>query len=131
LLPLLEAAGSPADPARVVNVGSIDAFHVPSHETFAYTASKAAVHHLSVHLAKRLAPSSITVNVIAPGLFRSKMTEGTIEQRGEDWVLGPVPMRRFAEAPDLAGAALYLASRAASYVTGAVLPVDGGLATTL
>jgi NAD(P)-dependent dehydrogenase (short-subunit alcohol dehydrogenase family) len=131
LLPMLQAAAAPDNPARVINVGSIDAFHVPSHETFAYSSSKAAVHHLSRHLAARLAPLSITVNVIAPGLFESRMTQGTIEQRGAEWVLAPVPMKRFASPTDLAGAAIYLSSKAGSYVTGAVLPVDGGMATTL
>lgn len=130
LMPLLEAAAAPHDPARVINIGSIDGMHVPGHETYAYSASKAAVHHLSRHLAAELAPR-ITVNVIAPGMFKSKMLQGTLEQRGEDAVLEPVPLKRFANTSDMAGAALYLSSPAASYVTGAVLPVDGGTATTL
>ena len=131
LLPLLEKAAAPRDPARIVNIGSIDAFHVPHHETYAYTASKAAVHQLSKHLAAQLASSSITVNVIAPGMFKSKMLTGTLEQKGEATVLEPVPLKRFADPADMAGAAIYLASRAGSYVTGAVLAVDGGTATTL
>src|SRR6476620_9197692 len=73
LAPLLEAAGSPMNPARIINVGSIDGFHVPKHETYAYSASKAALHHLSKHLADQLASRHITVNVIAPGMFPSKM----------------------------------------------------------
>lgn len=131
LLPLLKAAASPQDPARVINIGSIDAFHVPDHETYAYSASKAAVHHLSRHLAAQLASHSITVNVIAPGRFRSKMLENAIEIEGADALLDPIPLKRFAEAPDMAGAAIYLASRAGAFVTGAVIPVDGGHATTL
>jgi NAD(P)-dependent dehydrogenase (short-subunit alcohol dehydrogenase family) len=131
LLPLLEASASREDPARVINIGSIDAFHVPHHETYAYTSSKAAVHQLSLHLAAQLAPRSITVNVIAPGMFKSKMLQGTLEARGEEAVLAPVPLKRFAGPSDLAGAAIFLASTAGSYVTGAVLPVDGGTATTL
>lgn len=131
LLPLLEAAASPQDPARIINVGSIDAYHVPRHETYAYTSSKAAVHQLSRHLALQLAPSHITVNVIAPGLFLSKMLQGTLETKGRDAVLEPVPLKRLAESSDLAGAAIYLASRASSFVTGVVLSVDGGYATTL
>lgn len=131
LMPLLEAAASPADPARVINIGSIDGMHVPGHETYAYSASKAAVHHLSRHLAAQLAPSGVTVNVIAPGMFKSKMLQGTVEQRGEETVLEPVPLKRFANPSDMAGAAIYLASPAGSYITGAALPVDGGTATTL
>lgn len=131
LLPLLIAAASAQDPARVINVGSIDGLHVPHHETYAYSASKAAVHHLSRHLAAQLAPSHVTVNVIAPGMFKSKMMQGTLESKGEDRVLEPVPLKRFASASDMAGAAIYLASRAGSYLTGVVIPVDGGTATTL
>ena len=131
LLPLLEAAASPTDPARIITVGSIDAFHVPKHETYAYSASKAGVHQLARHLAKNLAASHITSNVIAPGMFASKMMATTIEQRGEEAVLERVPLKRFASPSDMAGAAIFLASRAGSYITGAVLPVDGGTATTL
>lgn len=129
LLPLLKSAASPEEPARIITIGSITAFHVPDHETYAYASSKAAVHQLSRHLAKRLAPENITVNVIAPGRFRSQMLENAIELEGADDLLAPIPMGRFADGADLAGAAIYLASRASSFVTGAVLPVDGG--TTL
>jgi NAD(P)-dependent dehydrogenase (short-subunit alcohol dehydrogenase family) len=131
LMPLLEAAARSEDPARIINIGSIDAFHVPTHETYAYTSSKAAVHQLSKHLALRLAPSFITVNVIAPGRYRSQMLENAIELEGAEELLEPIPLKRFAEGADLAGAAIYLASRAGSFVTGAMLPVDGGHATTL
>jgi NAD(P)-dependent dehydrogenase (short-subunit alcohol dehydrogenase family) len=131
LLPLIEAAASPGNPARIINIGSIDALHVPHHETYAYTSSKAAVHQLSLHLAAQLAPRSVTVNVIAPGMFKSKMLQGTLAARGEEAVLEPVPLKRFAGPSDMAGAAIFLASTAGSYVTGAVLPVDGGTATTL
>jgi NAD(P)-dependent dehydrogenase (short-subunit alcohol dehydrogenase family) len=131
LLPLLSKAASPEDPARIVNVGSIDAVHIPHHETYAYSSSKAAVHQLSKHLAAQLAASSITVNVIAPGMFKSKMLAGTIEAKGESTVLEPVPLKRFADFADMAGTAIYLASRAGSYLTGAVIVVDGGTATTL
>jgi NAD(P)-dependent dehydrogenase (short-subunit alcohol dehydrogenase family) len=131
LLPLIDAAASMQDPARIINIGSIDALHVPHHETYAYTSSKAAVHQLSLHLAAQLAPRAITVNVIAPGMFMSKMLQGTLEARGEEAVLAPVPLKRFALPADVAGAAIFLASTAGAYVTGAVLPVDGGTATTL
>ncbi|MEW1808686.1 SDR family oxidoreductase [Pseudarthrobacter sp. NPDC080039] len=131
LLPLLRKSGTREDPARIINIGSIDAFHIPRHETYAYTSSKAAVHQLSLHLAHRLAAERITVNVIAPGMFFSKMMEATVEKEGADTVLGSVPLRRFVEASDMAGTAIYLASRAAAFVTGVVIPVDGGYATTL
>lgn len=131
LQPLLETGASHDEPARIINTGSITGFHVPEHETYAYSASKAAVHHLTRHLAQTLAASHITVNVVAPGRYRSEMLEKAIEVEGVDELLGPIPMRRFADGPDLAGAAIYLASRASRYVTGVVLPVDGGYATTL
>ncbi|GAB3176728.1 SDR family oxidoreductase [Streptomyces incanus] len=131
LLPLLKAAAAPERPARVITVGSIDGLHIPSHETYAYSSSKAAVHQLSKHLADQLAPFSITVNVIAPGMFNSKMLKGTLEQHGEETMLAPVPLKRFANGTDMAGTAIFLASPAGSYITGAVLPVDGGTATTL
>jgi NAD(P)-dependent dehydrogenase (short-subunit alcohol dehydrogenase family) len=126
LLPLLRAAGTADDPARVINIGSIDGIHVPAMETYSYSASKAAVHHLSRHLAKQLAPS-ITVNAIAPGPFESKMMAATLEAFG-DQIAASAPMKRIGRPDDMAGAAIFLASRAGSYVTGAVLPVDGGIA---
>ncbi len=123
----LEAAGTPDAPARVINIGSIDGLRVPAMSTFAYSASKAAVHHLTRHLARELAPV-VTVNAIAPGPFESKMMHATLEAFG-DAIAAAAPMRRIGRPADMAGAAIYLASPAASYVTGAVLPVDGGIAT--
>jgi NAD(P)-dependent dehydrogenase (short-subunit alcohol dehydrogenase family) len=127
LTPLLEAASSTEDPARVINIGSIDGIHVPMLESYSYSASKAAVHQLTRHLAKRLAPS-ITVNAIAPGPFESKMMAATLEAFGKHIVAG-APLRRIGRPDDMAGAAIFLASRAGSYVTGAIIPVDGGIAT--
>ena len=127
LRPLLEAAGSAENPARVINIGSIDGIHVPIMETYAYSASKAAVHQLTRHLAKRLAPT-ITVNTIAPGPFESKMMAATLDAFGEQ-IAGSAPLKRIGRPDDMAGTAIYLASRAASYVTGVILPVDGGIAT--
>jgi NAD(P)-dependent dehydrogenase (short-subunit alcohol dehydrogenase family) len=131
LEPLLAAAGTAQDPARIVNVGSIDAFHIPSHETYAYSSSKAALHQLTLHLASRLASRHITANVIAPGMFPSKMMASTLERKGLDATVEPIPLKRLTGPADMAGAAIYLASKAGSYLTGAVLPVDGGYATTL
>jgi NAD(P)-dependent dehydrogenase (short-subunit alcohol dehydrogenase family) len=128
LLPQLQKAAAPGDPARVINVGSIDGLHVPLLETYAYSASKAAVHHLTRVLARKLAPT-ITVNAIAPGPFESKMMAETLRRFG-DGIRASCPMGRIGEPEDMAGIALYLASRAGAYVTGAVIPVDGGIATT-
>lgn len=131
LLPLLQAGGSVEDPARIINVGSIDAFHIPAHETYAYTASKAALHQLTKHLAAQLAPRHITANVIAPGMFPSRMLAGTLEKKGLETMVAPIPLKRLTSDSDMAGTALYLASKAGSYVTASVLPVDGGYATAL
>ena len=122
---LLAAGSTPGDPSRVINLGSIDGIRVPVMETYAYSASKAAVHQLTRHLARRLAPAS-TVNAIAPGPFPSKMMRATLDAFGEQ-IAAATPMKRVGEPADMAGAAIYLASRAASYVTGSVLDVDGGL----
>jgi NAD(P)-dependent dehydrogenase (short-subunit alcohol dehydrogenase family) len=127
LTPLLRSASGPDDPARVINIGSIDGIHVPVLETYSYSASKAAVHQLTRHLAKRLAPS-ITVNAIAPGPFESKMMAATLEAFGEQ-IAGGAPLRRIGRPDDMAGTAIFLASRAGAYLTGAVIPVDGGIAT--
>ncbi len=128
LLPLLEARASADEPSRVINVGSIDGIHVPHLETFSYSASKAAVHQLTRHLAKRLAPR-ITVNAIAPGPFESKMMAATLEAFG-DQIAESTPLKRIGRPDDMAGVAIFLASRAGAYLTGAVIPVDGGIATT-
>jgi NAD(P)-dependent dehydrogenase (short-subunit alcohol dehydrogenase family) len=126
-LPLLEATGTDEDPARVINIGSIDGIHVPLLETYSYSASKAAVHQLTRHLAKQLAPR-ITVNAIAPGPFESKMMAATLQAFG-DQIAASAPLRRIGRPDDMAGTAIYLASRAGAYLTGAVIPVDGGIAT--
>jgi NAD(P)-dependent dehydrogenase (short-subunit alcohol dehydrogenase family) len=126
LTPQLAAAASDADPARVINIGSIDGLQVPALETYAYSASKAAVHHLTRVLARRLAPQRITVNAVAPGPFESKMMAATLERFG-DAIAESCPLGRIGTPEDMAGVAIYLASRAGAYVTGAVIPVDGGI----
>ena len=126
LLPLLEAAASEEDPARIIMIGSVDGLNVNRLATFAYGPSKAAIHHLARTLAAHLAPRHITANAIAPGLFPSKMTAVIMDQMGEQIIAG-TPLRRAGRPEDMAGVAIYLASKAASFVTGAVIPVDGGI----
>ncbi|MFI5035256.1 MAG: SDR family oxidoreductase [Acidimicrobiales bacterium] len=127
LRPLLEVTGTADEPSRVINIGSIDGLRPPAMETYAYSSSKAAVHQLTRHLALFMAPR-VTVNAIAPGPFESKMMHATLETFGEQ-IAQAAPLKRIGRPSDMAGAAIFLASRAASYVTGVVLPVDGGLAT--
>jgi NAD(P)-dependent dehydrogenase (short-subunit alcohol dehydrogenase family) len=125
-LPQLQAAASAADPARVINTGSIDGLRVPLLHTYAYSSSKAAVHHLTRVLAVELAAKRITVNAIAPGPFESKMMAETLRNFG-DAIRASCPLGRIGEPEDMAGVAIYLASRAGAYVTGQVIAVDGGI----
>jgi len=126
LLPQLRAAASHADPARIINIGSADGIQVPAQDTYAYAASKAGIHHLTQMLAARLAKDHINVNAVAPGPFESKMMAQTIATM-HDQIIAMVPLARLGEPPDMAGVALYLASRAGSYVTGSIIPVAGGM----
>lgn len=128
LLPQLEKGAKAEDPARVINIGSIDGLRVPLLETYAYSTSKAAVHHLTHVLAMQLAPHHITVNAVAPGPFESKMMAETLSRFG-DAIVASCPLGRIGRPDDMAGVAIYLASRAGAYVTGAVIPVDGGIST--
>jgi len=127
LVPALEAAGTADDPARVINIGSIDGLHVSGIETYSYAASKAGVIHMTKMMAKYLAPRKIAVNAIAPGFFPSKMT-ATLPF---DAIAQATPLRRAGRPEDMAGVALYLSSKASGFVCGAVIPVDGGYATTV
>jgi NAD(P)-dependent dehydrogenase (short-subunit alcohol dehydrogenase family) len=127
-LPLLEKASTDDDPARVINIGSIDGIIVPIFNNYAYSASKAAVHHLTTHLAAELAPK-ILVNAIAPGPFPTKMMEATLRDQGDE-VRAMTRVGRIGTTEDIAAAVIYLSSRATTYMTGAVIPVDGGISTT-
>jgi len=130
LLPPMRKAATQADPARVINIGSIDGLHVPILETYPYSAAKAGLHHLTRVLARKLAPQNINVNAIAPGPFESQMMKATLDRFGE-MIKKQNPRGRIGEPEDMAGTAIYLASRASAYVTGSVLPVDGGSVTTI
>ena len=125
LLPMLEKAATAEDPARVINIGSIDGLRVPFVPNFSYAAAKAAVHHLTRMLAVHLGGRKITVNAVAPGFFPSKMTRHLLENYRETFEKA-CPLGRIGEAADMAGIAVFLASPAASYINGAVIPVDGG-----
>jgi NAD(P)-dependent dehydrogenase (short-subunit alcohol dehydrogenase family) len=126
LLPLLQSGARSGDPSRVINIGSVDGLRVPRSNNFAYSASKAALHHLTKVLAVELGPRNLTVNAIAPGPFRSKMMAATLAD-SQDRLETASPLGRIGEDDDIAGAVVYLSSRAGAFVTGAVLPVDGGI----
>lgn len=123
--PLLEKAQSELNPARVINIGSIDGLRVPALETFAYSASKAALHHMSKVLSNHLGMRNITVNVLACGPFMSKMMAATLE-RFRDSIEAGVPLGRIGTPEDVAGACIFLSSRAGAYINGAIMTVDGG-----
>ena len=130
-LPLLRKAGSREDPARIINIGSVNGLTIPKNrQIYAYTSSKAAITHLTKHLAKHLAGDCITVNCIAPGPFETKMMAGTLEQE-KDSLLSDNPMNRLGTLEDIAGAAIFLSSRAGAYVVGGCITVDGGSSTTV
>jgi NAD(P)-dependent dehydrogenase (short-subunit alcohol dehydrogenase family) len=129
LAKLLEAGAAEDDFARVINIGSIDGLHVAPYETYSYAASKAGVNHLTRMMAKFLAAKRIQVNGIAPGYFPSKMTAGLGEEFGAQ-AAKAAPMQRWGRPEDMAGIALYLSSKASGFTCGAVIPVDGGFATT-
>lgn len=127
LMPLIEAAARPDDPARIINIGSVMGTQPMADGAYSYTASKAAVHHLTRTLASELSERHITVNAFAPGPFQSRMTAfATASDEQAASVGRRVPIGRIGRPDDIAGATLYLCSRAGSYVTGAILPIDGG-----
>jgi NAD(P)-dependent dehydrogenase (short-subunit alcohol dehydrogenase family) len=114
------------DPARIIHIGSIDALRVPSLPTFAYSASKAGLHHLSRHLAVALGPRGITSNTLACGPFPSKMMRATLREFGDE-IRAANPLGRIGAPGDVGGACLFLSSRAGAFVNGATLALDGGV----
>ena len=125
LVDILETSASTSDPSRIINIGSIDGLGIPRAETYSYPASKAAVHQLTKVLANRLADRNINVNAIAPGPFESNMMAHTLEEYGEQ-IKSSVPRGRIGVPEDMAGTSIFLSSRASSYITGSIIPVDGG-----
>ncbi len=128
LTPLLLKSATDADPARVINLGSVMGTQAAADGAYSYSASKAAVHHLTKILADELAAHRVTVNAFAPGPFQSRMTAfATARDEQVEKVGAGVPLGRIGAPDDVAGAAIYLCSRAGSYITGAILPIDGGV----
>ena len=122
---LLEKNGTNEDPSRIINIGSIDGLGIPRAETYSYPASKAAVHHLTRVMANRLSKRNINVNAIAPGPFESQMMKSTLKSFSQE-IINSVPRKRIGKPEDMAGASIFLSSKASAYITGIVMPVDGG-----
>lgn len=128
LLPHLRAAAAASGRGRVINIGSIEGFTLSmARGSFAYPASKAAVHHLTRSLAQELAPDKITVNAISPGPFESKMTAAALQtDAGKEMISSAIPLGRIGSRDDMIGLSTFLASPASDYVTGLSIPLDGG-----
>ncbi|KAJ0120051.1 short chain dehydrogenase reductase family [Diaporthe amygdali] len=135
LIPLLEkkssskagsSSSASASPARIINIGSIDALRVPTMENYAYSASKAGLHHLTRTLAVALGPRGVTVNTLACGPFPSKMMRAVLDSAG-DAIAEANPLGRIGTPQDAAGACLFLCGRAGAFVNGATLALDGGV----
>lgn len=128
--PMLAESGKPKDPSRIVIMSSVagtNVSHVGDNGTIMYSASKAAAHHLARNLAVELGPRNITVNTVAPGFFPSKLASGLIEiLGGEEELARANPRKRLGEPNDIAGVMLFLCSKAANYVNGEYISVDGG-----
>lgn len=130
VLPQLRAAATPRDPARIINIGSIGGLHIPNWDAFPYGASKAALHHMTRALAKRLGKDHIVANAIAPGPFPSRLTN-TASDAVQKSVQTYIPLARCGEPEDIEGLVVFLASRAGAYVNGTTIPLDGGYIAAL
>ncbi|KAK1925309.1 hypothetical protein DB88DRAFT_483491 [Papiliotrema laurentii] len=124
LVPLLRKGSERDGVGRIINIGSVNGLGVPGLETYAYSASKAALHHMSKHLAAKLGPL-ITVNTLALGPFRSKMMKATLEAMEND-IASSLPLQRIGKPEDVAAACLWLSGKGGEWVTGTVVPIDGG-----
>lgn len=130
LRPLLDArADAGLDPARIINIGSIDGLAVPNYENYSYAASKAAVHHLTKVMANTLAPK-ILVNAVAPGPFPTRMMKWVLDERGEE-VNKANPLGRIGRPEDVTALVTFLLAPGSSYITGTTIPLDGGLTSTM
>ena len=125
LHPLLKAAATRERPAKVINIASIDGLRPNPWETYPYQASKAAVIHLTKRMAARLIKDHIVCTCIAPGAYPSEMNKAAA--RNPEGSAKGIPSRRIGVAEDIAGGAIYLASRAGDYVVGTTIPIDGGI----
>ena len=122
----------PRNSGRIINMASIAGLRGSSRmKTIAYNTSKAAVMNFTRTLAGEWGPYGITVNALAPGMFPSKMTRGTLESVGQDALAARAPLRRIGDDDDLKGAALLFASAAGKFITGQILAVDGGVSAIL
>lgn len=128
LLPMLRRSGTAEDPARIVNLGSVVGTRPVSNQAYSYGASKAAIHHLTRMLASEFGSMHVTVNAIAPGPFPSRMMAHVIRDDARKKAMeARVPLHRVGEPEDIAGVLLMLCSRAGAYITGGIIPLDGGL----
>ncbi|HXC58346.1 MAG TPA: SDR family oxidoreductase [Steroidobacteraceae bacterium] len=130
LLTPLRAATQPGDPARIINIGSIGGLHIPNWDAFPYGASKAALHHITRALCKRLGKDQIAVNAIAPGPFPTRMNDvESVAMRKS--IETYIPLNRPGTSDDIEGLVVFLASRAGAYVNGTTIPLDGGYVAAL
>ncbi len=127
-IPLMKAAGTDENPARVINIASINGIRNSAMPTYAYSASKSAVIHLTTHLATDMAHWNINVNAIAPGFFPSNMTKQIVEnEEMTKMAIAQIPRGRAGKPEDIAGTALYLCSEASLWLIGQTIPLDGGM----
>ena len=126
----LRAAATAEAPSRVINIGSVDGIRVTAQNHYAYSTSKAAVHQLTRTLARTLIADNVLVNAIAPGPFESKMMAYALrDEENRAFVEGLVPQGRIGNPDDMAGLAIFLASKASCHMTGTIVPIGGGIAT--
>jgi NAD(P)-dependent dehydrogenase (short-subunit alcohol dehydrogenase family) len=127
LLTLLSASATSNNPARVINIASINGINNPKADNYSYAASKAAVIQMTRHLAADLVKDNININALAPGFFLSKLTKYIVNKQEEKFAKKMVPKERLGKAEDIAGTAIYLSSEASSWMTGHTLVLDGGV----